>query len=255
VIVRRDDFGNVHVVGLSGGHDSTAMSLELRERHPEIPFNFVCTPTGNESAAMFAHWRNLGDLLGSRLIPVVAGTLKAMIREEKMLPNFRARWCTRRLKIEPYREWLKEQTIFGATISYIGLRADEEGRAGGAYDDIFGVEMRFPLREWGWGEEEVQAKLVRASVVCPDRTDCEWCYHQRIGEWWELWFYNRESFMEAIAIEQELGYTFRTQGRDSWPTSLAELHEVFSTGKMPTISLNKMSRERMTSGGCRVCTL
>lgn len=116
----------------------------------------------------------------------------------------------------------------------------------------------------GKGDTDIHTRLAmlkrfrdhsEAGVVCPDRTDCEWCYHQRIGEWWELWFYNRESFFEAIAIEEELGYTFRTPGRDSWPVSLRELHEVFSTGKMPTISLNKMNRERMASGGCRGCTL
>lgn len=254
-MIERDKHGNLHVIALSGGHDSTAMALLLREQNPDVPYNYVCTPTGDELPEMFAHWRNLGERLGRRLIPVMGGTLKSVIAEEKTLPNFRMRFCTRRLKIEPYRQWLKEQTVFGLTYSYVGLRADEEGRAGGAYDDIFGVEMCFPLREWGMGEAEVQATLARFGVRCPDRTDCARCYHQRIGEWWELWFYHRDVFEDAIEDEARYGYTYRTPGRDRWPTSLKELAATFSTGKMPSISLDKMNRERMAVGGCRVCAL
>lgn len=172
-----------------------------------------------------------------------------------MIPNFRARFCTRRLKIEPYRAFLSERAAEGPVISYVGLRADEEGRAGGAYEDIDGVSMRFPLREWGYGEDDVQATLRRFDVVCPDRTDCAWCYHQRLGEWYELWLYHREATNEAVAIEEKRGATFRTPGRDAWPTALRDLFAEFERGRIPTISLNRMKRERMASGSCRVCSL
>lgn len=253
--VRRDAQGNIHVVALSGGHDSTALALELRERNPDVPYNFVCTPTGDELPEMFAHWRDLGERLGSRLIPIMNGTLKSVIAKEKTLPNFRMRFCTRILKIEPYREWLAEHSFYGRTISYVGLRADEPGRAGGAYDDIPGVEMYFPLREWGWGEDEVQACLRKHGVKCPDRTDCARCYHQRIGEWYELWRDYPDIFADAIQDEADTGNTYRTPGRDTWPTALIDMHDVFSSGKIPTSSLKRMERERMASGSCRVCSL
>lgn len=252
--VVRDGNGVLHVVALSGGHDSTALALLLKEREPR-PYNFVCTPTGDELPEMFVHWRDLGERLGSRIIPVMAGTLKSVIAAQGMLPNFRARFCTRILKIEPYRKWLQENTFFGRTVSYVGLRADEEGRAGGAYGDIPGVEMRFPLREWGMGEDEVQATLARFGVTCPDRTDCARCYHQKIGEWFELWLKHRDIFEDAAADEDRYGHTYRTPGRDSWPSSLREMAARFEAGDVPMISLNKMARERMTAGGCRVCSL
>lgn len=189
------------------------------------------------------------------LYPMSRKTLDTVIREQGALPNFRMRYCTRILKIEPYREFLIEQAKLGLVVSYVGLRADEEGRAGGAYGDIEGVTMRFPLREWGMGEDEVQATLRQFDVTCPDRTDCKKCYHQRIGEWWELWFYHPTDFEEAACTEEEMGATFRTPGRDSWPSALREMGKRFAAGDKPTLSLNRMKRERMAGGECRVCSL
>lgn len=255
-MLERDENGVLHIVALSGGHDSTIMSFLLREREPR-PYNYVCTPTGDELPEMFEFWRWLGssDGLGKPLIPIMNGTLKSVIREQGSLPNFRLRFCTRILKIEPYRRFLKEQAALGPIVSYVGLRADEPGRAGGAYDDIEGVEMRFPLREWGMGETEVQAGLAERGIKCPDRTDCARCYHQRIGEWWELWWHHRDLYDDAVLDELASGNTYRTPGRDSWPTSLFDLAIRFEAGDIPEASLNRMLRERQMIGSCRVCRL
>jgi len=251
----RDADGVLHIVALSGGHDSTALAFLLKEQNPETPYNYVCTPTGDELPDMFEHWRNLGVLLGRRLVPIMAGTLDSVISEQGMIPNFRSRFCTRILKIEPFRKVLLEQAVYGPIVSYVGLRADEEGRAGGAYSDIQGVEMRFPLREMGFGEDDVQATLRRFGVVCPDRTDCGKCYHQRLGEWYELWINHRQAALDAVALEEKYGHTFRTPGRDSWPTDLKSLFALFEAGVIPERSLTRMKRERMAAGGCRVCSM
>jgi hypothetical protein len=250
----RDDDNVLHVVALSGGHDSTALALLLQECEPR-PYNYVCTPTGNELPPMIAHWLHLGEILGRRVYPLMAGTLHGVIRRERMLPNFRARFCTRILKIEPYRKFLINQAASGPVVSYVGLRADEPGRAGGAYHDIANVTMRFPLREWGFGEADVQATLVRFGVVCPNRTDCGDCYHQRVGEWFETWRDYPEVAAAAVALEAEIGGTYRSPGRDSWPVPLADLFAAFAAGRVPTASLARMERERMAVGECRVCSL
>lgn len=142
----------LHVVALSGGKDSTAMALRLAETEPR-KYLYVCTPTGNELPEMFAHWRKLGELLGAPITPVIGGTLRGVIEQEGMIPNFRARFCTRMLKIEPFAAWLMRQDR--PVVSYVGLRADEPEREAGDYTNVPGVTLRFPLREWGWGLRRV----------------------------------------------------------------------------------------------------
>ena len=240
-----------HVVALSGGKDSTAMALMLAEREPRN-YLYLCTPTGDEPDEMFAHWRKLGELLGSPVVPLMRpGGLDRVIAEQKMLPNFRPRFCTRILKIEPYRAWLTQNT---PCTSYVGLRADEEGRAGGAYSDIPGVSMRFPLREWGMNEADVWACLDAKGVAIPRRTDCKRCYHQRIGEWFLFWEEDKKGWMHGENQEIAMGATFRSPGRDTWPVSMKGLREAFEGGRIPKSVEREKSRYR-EAGACRVCTL
>ena len=83
----------LEVVALSGGKDSTALALRLRELHPTTPYVFVCTPTGDEAPDMIAHWLRLGDLLGTKITPVSCGaSLDGLIRRQNALPNWLARW-------------------------------------------------------------------------------------------------------------------------------------------------------------------
>lgn len=255
-LFERDADGRYHIVALSGGHDSTILSVLLNEREPRT-YNYVCTPTGDELPEMYAHWRRLNDILGKRIIPIMGGTLRQVVREQKMLPNFRARFCTRIIKIEPYHAILTELASLAPVVSYVGLRADEPGRAGGVYNDIPGIEMRFPLREWGMGEDEVQAALAERNIVCPNRTDCARCYHQRLGEWYELWLNHRHIYAEAEADEAEFGATYRSPGRDTWPSALKDMRAKFEAGEVPHKSLMRMQRERESQkvGACRVCSL
>src|SRR3990167_8043194 len=172
----------IHVVALSGGKDSTAMALRLAELEPR-DYVYVCTPTGRELPEMFDHWKKIGALLGRAITPVVGGSLFSLIREQGCIPNFRQRFCTRMLKIEPYAAWLLEKTQrYERVISYVGLRADEEEREGGDYANIPGVEMKFPMRDWGWGMTEVLDYLAKRGVTIPQRTDCDVCFFQRLSE-------------------------------------------------------------------------
>lgn len=131
-----------HIVGLSGGKDSTAMALRLMEVEPR-DYTYICTPTGHELPEMDQHWAKLEILLGKPLIRLTNHTLEFWINEFNALPNWRQRWCTRLLKIEPTIAYLRSNQ---PAILYVGLRADEETREGIYSDD---VESDFPLRRWG----------------------------------------------------------------------------------------------------------
>ena len=235
-----------HVVGLSGGKDSTCLALALRERHPEIEFEYICTPTGNELPDLFVHLDALEARLGKPILRLGIGkNLHELVREMKMLPNFRARWCTRMLKIEPTIEYM--QTLPAGSLLYVGLRADEEEREG-----IYGDEVQsvFPFRTWGWGLKEVWAFLDARDIAVPRRTDCADCYHQRIVEWRNYWRDYPEMFARSIALEDEIGHTFRSPGRDTWPVDLRGLGEAFASGRKIRGEEKQDERDM-----CRVCSL
>lgn len=234
------------------------MALRLAETHSK-QFTYVCTPTGNESPEMFAHWRDLGDRLGDTIWPISGGTLEGVIAANRAIPNHNMRFCTRILKIEPYLQFCRKVM---PAISYVGLRADEREREGisdpkGHGGDMsipkpYGIEQHYPLREWGWGLKEVMDYLVKKKVRIPDRTDCEWCFWQRLGEWYILWRDRRESFEKAAEWERRVGHTWRSNSRDTWPASLDGLALRFANGDVPEISLKMMENRK---GMCRMCSL
>ena len=241
-----------HIVALSGGKDSTALALALAEREPR-DYEFICTPTGDELPEMIRHWEKIGSLLGKPLVHVRAPVdLHELIDQYKALPNFRMRWCTRVLKIIPYSHYLHEAT---PCVSYVGLRADEESRKGGLFDDVPGVETRYPLREWGWREIDVIEYLHRRDIEIPSRTDCARCFHQRIGEWWDLWRDYPEIYQHAVDQEERHGHTFRTDERDTWPTALADLRVKFEVGKIPLGASVQLELFDSGFSKCRVCSL
>lgn len=239
-----------HIISLSGGKDSTAMALRMAEVEPR-EYEYLITPTGNELPEMFEHWKKLSELLGKPLTVQTAGMgLHRAIREQKMIPNHAARWCTRTLKIEVAQQYLC--TIAPAT-TYVGLRADEEERAG-MYGEIADVTKRYPLREWGWKLADVLAYLESKCVTIPARTDCALCFYQRIGEWWNLWKDHPEHFRAGEELEEEIGHTFRSPDRDSWPAGLRELRQKFETGSRPR-NAGQQDLFNQRDGMCRACTL
>lgn len=218
------------------------MALWLAENEPR-DYEFICNETGNELPEMHAHWARLEALLGKPLTRVRHSLdLVQLCEEMQMLPNFRMRWCTRILKIEPTIQFM-ESLPDGSTL-YVGLRADEEPRRG-----IYGEDLtiRFPLRDQGWGEADVWSYLAKRAISIPARTDCALCPYQRLGEWKYLWENHPNKWSEGEALEKSTGHTFRSDGRDTWPASMAALAREFASGRQ----LRKSKRETT----CRVCSL
>lgn len=181
-----------HIVGLSGGKDSTALALWLVENEPNRYYEFICNETGNELPPMREHWRKLETLLGGPIIPVKHDVdLVRLCEQMEMLPNWRARWCTRILKIEPTIAFM--EALPPGSVLYVGLRADEE-------------------------------------------------------EWHSLWANYPEHWAEGVRLETEIGHTFRSNGRDTWPASMRELGEAFASGR-------KLRKSPARADSCRVCQL
>ena len=233
-----------NVVAFSGGKDSTALVLRLAE----LGEDFVClfTPTGNELPELQAHINRIVGLVGKQLVLPKNRSLFEWIAEYNALPNWRQRWCTRQIKIEPCIAYLRANP--GSTL-LVGLRADEEDREGlyGPY-----AKYRYPLREWGWGLAEVWGYLGQRGIDVPRRTDCALCYGQRLSEWWTLWRDHPTEYAKGERWEDATGFTFRSRGRDSWPAALRDLRAEFEKGRRPR-GADDEDALFDNGGRCRVC--
>ena len=239
------------IVALSGGKDSTAMALRLAEVEP-AEYEYCITPTGRELPVMVEHWAKLECLLGKPLTRIPGPSLLDKIKQYKALPNFRMRYCTREVKIEPF---IKYAASLAPAICYVGIRADEvlgdDAREGTDWNGIEGVKQDLPLVRWGWGINRVTEYLRERGVTIPERTDCDCCYHQSIGELWRLWRDHKDRWQEIEALETWTGHTLRSEQRDSWPASLQGMREQFEAGNIPkgaaqtTIPLDVAERSTM----------
>ena len=251
-----------NIIALSGGKDSCAMAMRLCELNPTVKYSLISTPTGNEPPDVFEHFKKLEKILNLPvrfLKPYAGDGLIENIRDNKAIPNFRMRFCTRQLKIEPTLAYLEANA---PCFHYVGLRADEEERRG-IYGDVEGVKYVYPMREWGWAISDVWECLDKKEISIPERTDCALCFFQRILQWKRLYINNRKAFDKGVAIEKEMGKTFRTPGRDTWPTDLESLGKEFESGrKVPgesklnaEINQGRLFENCDLNALCRVCTM
>jgi hypothetical protein len=232
------------IVAFSGGDDSTAMALRMAECGEEFALMF--TPAGDEPDDLFAHVSSLSRRVGKPLIQPPNRSLSYWIDFYKALPSHRMRWCTRQIKIQPCIDWLTQHP--GTTLC-VGLRADEDARIGIYGDYAF---YRYPLREWGWNEADVQAYNRAQGVDVPERTNCELCYDQSLPEWWGLWRSNPRKWAEGEHLEATYGHTFRSPSRDTWPAQLIQLRARFEAGDVPRgveLTPDLFDEQRR----CRVC--
>lgn len=140
--------GHELVVSVSGGKDSTAAILALREA--EIPARYVFADTGWEAPEVYAYLDTLRERLSIRID--VVGAEGGMVERARYRAGFPARtmrWCTRELKLEPIREYHArlEEELGRPSASIVGVRAEESARR--AAMPVLDREAEGP-RTWGW---------------------------------------------------------------------------------------------------------
>ncbi len=192
-----------HLLGLSGGKDSSALAIYMRDRVPEMEYFFA--DTGAELPETLAFVDLLQDYLGKKIKRLDAKRsfewhLKL---NGNFLPTTKSRWCTSELKIRPFEEWVGEDEA----ITYVAIRGDEAYRHG-YISTKSNISARYPFIEDGKTKEDIIEILDSTGLGLPkyyewrSRSGCYFCFFQRKEEWLGLAERHPELFQKAREYEE-----------------------------------------------------
>jgi 3'-phosphoadenosine 5'-phosphosulfate sulfotransferase (PAPS reductase)/FAD synthetase len=191
-----------HVCGISGGKDSTALAIYMRDRVPNMEY-FFCD-TGAELKETYEYIDRVEVYLGKpvhRLNPERDFDHWLQIFGN-YLPSSRMRWCTRKLKIEPFEKFVGTDPV----VSYVGIRADEDRE--GYISTKPNITPVFPFREDGIRLNDVYRILEESGIGIPkyyewrSRSGCYFCFFQRKAEWAGLKERHPDQYEQAKAYEK-----------------------------------------------------
>jgi 3'-phosphoadenosine 5'-phosphosulfate sulfotransferase (PAPS reductase)/FAD synthetase len=200
-----------HVLGISGGKDSAALAVYMSINHPELDIEYFFTDTGKELPEVYEFLGNLEGFLGKPI--KVLNPHKDFDYWLKVFHNFlpspQTRWCTRMMKLYPFKEWIKPMLEAGDQVySYVAIRADEPHRTG-LVDSDPNMHVIFPLREAGIDKQGVYDILESSGIGLPkyyewrSRSGCTFCFFQQKIEWVHLLERHPDKFKEAMEYEKE----------------------------------------------------
>ncbi|MCZ8292056.1 MAG: phosphoadenosine phosphosulfate reductase family protein [Hylemonella sp.] len=199
-----------HVLGISGGKDSAALAVFVRQMQPDLDIEYFFTDTGKELPEVYEFLGRLEGFLGkpiARLNP--RRDFDFWLREYgNFLPSAQTRWCTRKLKLAPFEQWIRPALMAGDKVtSYVAIRSDEDYREG--YTSTHeNLKVSLPFREAGIDKKGVLDILESSGVGIPkyydwrSRSGCTFCFFQQKIEWVRLKERHPEAFEEAKAYEK-----------------------------------------------------
>ncbi|HBA8493152.1 TPA: phosphoadenosine phosphosulfate reductase family protein, partial [Escherichia coli] len=199
-----------HVLGISGGKDSAALAIYMRQHHPELNIEYFFTDTGKELPEVYDFLGKLEGFLGKKIEYLNPDRdFDFWLKEyNNFLPSPQTRWCTRQLKLRPFELWVRPMLAAGHTVtSYVAIRADEEYREGYASKHK-NLRIALPFRDNGIDKAAVGDILEASGVGWPEyykwrsRSGCTFCFFQQKIEWARLKQHHPEAFEEAKAYEK-----------------------------------------------------
>lgn len=274
--------GARHVLGLSGGKDSAALAVYIKDKYPDIheKIEYFFTDTGAELQEIYDFLDKLEAYLGKEIIRLSSGKdfdhwLKV---HNEYLPSAQQRWCTLMMKIKPFEAFVGDDPV----VSYIGIRADENREGYISKKDT--IKAVFPFIEDGLVRDDI-FQILEYSVGIPEyykwrsRSGCYFCFFQRQDEWLGLKRNHPELFEKARQFEQRVrtkydwkdgeipinghGYTWSSQGSIDELVARAEKREkelgIITTSKEPSEkwqeTLKNMMDDDPYDQACLVCSL
>lgn len=199
-----------HVLGLSGGKDSAALAVHMRQHYPELDIEYFFTDTGKELPEVYEYLGKLEGFLGKPILRLNPDRdFDFWLKQyNDFLPSPQSRWCTRQLKLRPFELWLRPMLENGtAVFSYVAIRSDEAYRDGynSKHDRLI---IRLPFKEARIDKAGVLDILESAGLGLPGyyawrtRSGCTFCFFQQKIEWLRLKEQHPEAFEEAKAYEK-----------------------------------------------------
>ena len=207
-----------HILGLSGGKDSSALAIYMRDKVPDMEYVFM--DTGKELPETYEYLGRLEAYLGKPIerlnsdrdfdhwLEVYGG----------YLPSSRMRWCTRQLKLKPFEQYVGTDPV----VSYVGIRADEDRE--GYISTKPNIKAVFPFKEDGITQVDVFRMLEESGIGIPEyykwrtRSGCYFCFFQRKAEWVGLHDRHPELFEKAKAyekIDKDTGERYTWQAKET----------------------------------------
>jgi len=191
-----------HILSLSGGKDSTALAIFMRDRLPQMEYVFC--DTGKELPETYEYLNRVEAFLGK---PIVRLNSEFSFDHwlqvySGFLPSAPMRWCTKSLKLKPFEKYVGEDLVY----SYIGIRADED-RVGYISHKPNLIPV-YPFKEEGINKADVFRILEESGLGLPayyewrTRSGCYFCFFQRKAEWIGLKNRHPELFELAKSYEK-----------------------------------------------------
>lgn len=156
-----------HVLGISGGKDSAALAIYMKDRYPQLDLTYYFTDTGKELDETYQLIERLESYLGKKVARLESDEAKKSGQDpfdyyykvfRGYLPSSQARWCTKLMKIEPFEAFVGD----APTLSYVGIRGDEDRE--GYISTKANIQAIFPFRRNIWSDGVIRTVLDNTKI-------------------------------------------------------------------------------------------
>ncbi len=190
-----------HILSLSGGKDSAALAVYLKDKIPDLEYVFL--DTGYELPETYEYLKRMRAILGIKITALKSRRdFDFWVNIFRgCLPSPQNRWCTRKLKIDPYEKHIGSDLVH----SYIGIRADEN--RDGYFSSKKNIIPYYPFIEDELIKSDIIQILEDSGLGLPkyyswrSRSGCYFCFFQRRHEWIGLYDNHPELFEKACEYE------------------------------------------------------
>ncbi len=192
-----------HILSLSGGKDSTALAIYLRDRIEDLEYVFC--DTEKELPETYEYLDRLQAFLGKPIVRLKHDGRDFdhhLFLRHGFLPSPLNRWCTEHLKLRPFEHYVGSDIA----INYVGLRADEDRQ--GYISHKPNIKAVYPFREAGLVKEDIIRILEESGLGLPayyrwrSRSGCYFCFFQQKIEWVGLLENHPDLFYKAVEYER-----------------------------------------------------